>query len=171
MKINILLISKVILSGVLATLTQDIANVILRAIGAYRGLPPEIVTKWFAYAMEGTFFHQRIDASPEIGGSLVQTMILHYLIGIGMALIFLLAIKPMPRVNLTWAALVYGAITVAFPWFFMFPAMGYGFFGLGAPEGLGAIQGALLTHLAFGVGLAWSFHVLRIGGARASVHG
>jgi hypothetical protein len=164
-KRNSLLYCKVLLAGVLATFTQDVANVAFRAIGVYQGLPAEVVTKWFAYAMQGTFFHQHIDISPDIDGSLIQTMVLHYLIGICMALPFLLIVRRLPGVGLTTAALVYGAITVAFPWFFMFPAMGYGFFGLATPQDMGAIQGAFLTHLVFGAGLAWSFRVLRIGGA------
>jgi len=51
-------------------------------------------------------------------------------------------------------ALTYGLGTTVASYFFVYPSMGLGVFGLRSPEGMRAPLSSLANHLFYGVGLA-----------------
>ena len=57
---------------------------------------------------------------------------------------------------LVLAAVAFGLLTNVFPALFMFPAMGFGAFGQSGPPGLLLMRTAIVNHLIFGLGLAWT---------------
>jgi hypothetical protein len=50
-------------------------------------------------------------------------------------------------------ALAFGLSTNVLPWLLMFPAMGYGFFGVHGPEGTRLFVSSLINHACYGIGL------------------
>ena len=78
----------------------------------------------------------------------------HYVIGIILALAYLLAMSAMglsPH-NLV-SAVGFGLCTNLLPWLLMFPAMGYGWFGAQGPSGTRLFVSSLVNHRFYGVGL------------------
>jgi hypothetical protein len=57
-------------------------------------------------------------------------------------------------------ALSYGFATSVFPWFLVFPALGFGLLGLTGPPELKLFRSSLLNHLSYGFGLWWVAKVL-----------
>jgi hypothetical protein len=79
----------------------------------------------------------------------------HYAIGVGFAIPFILGWDLLvggPASPL-WA-FVYGIATTVASWFFVYPSMGLGAFGMRSPEGLRAPLSSLANHLFYAVGLA-----------------
>ena len=82
-------------------------------------------------------------------------IVTHYLIGVGLAVPFVLgwAVLVGGPVSPTWA-LAYGVTTTAASWFFVYPSMGLGAFGMRSQEGIRAVFSPLANHFFYGVGLA-----------------
>ena len=51
-------------------------------------------------------------------------------------------------------ALAYGVTTTIASWFFVYPSLGLGVFGLRSPEGIKSTLSSLANHLFFGIGIA-----------------
>ena len=57
-------------------------------------------------------------------------------------------------------ALGYGLATCVFPWFLVYPALGFGAFGSKGPSELRLFTSSVLNHLFYGFGLWWAATVL-----------
>ena len=49
--------------------------------------------------------------------------------------------------------LLWGLATTLLPWIMFYPAYGWGFFGLAAPQGTRPVLSPTVTHLVYGLGL------------------
>jgi hypothetical protein len=151
-------------AGVFATLVMDIAFVTGRVTG-FIGAPfPLPVGRWVVHSSRGQILHQTIQDAPAVRGEGPLTLLVHYLIGITLATVFLLLMPAAPPVATFVAAVIYGTGSSLLPWLVMFPAMGYGLFGSRAPAGGHMLRNSLWTHVMFGVGLgiwtAWIRYAL-----------
>ena len=115
------------LIGIVATLFMDVFGAIGRAIGYTAGVPPELVSKWLAQALSGHLFGPDIRTVIDGGLPVPVVLLVHYLIGVVLALglgaiveLFGLRVLPWP------AAIFYGVATTVFAVFFMYPGMGFG---------------------------------------------
>ena len=54
-----------------------------------------------------------------------------------------------------FVAVGYGLATCVFPWFLVFPALGFGLFGRKGPPELRLFTSSLMNHLFYGFGLWW----------------
>jgi len=82
------------------------------------------------------------------------TLPTHYVIGITLALLYLLLTSLAglsPRNPIV--ALAFALCTSLLPWLLMFPAMGYGWFGAHGPPGTRLFASSLVTHCFYGLGL------------------
>ena len=158
------------LAGVLATAMMDLGSAVLRRTGLISGLAPSLIGRWFAYLARGQFSHHTITQSPAVRAEIPTALAGHYLIGITLAVMFctlLLSYAPTPAQAML-LALGFGALTNALPWLWMFPSMGFGPFGTGAPSEWLLLRSSLVNHLVFGAGLALSTRWL---GIFAGCHG
>jgi hypothetical protein len=62
-----------------------------------------------------------------------------------------------------FVAVGYGLATCVFPWFLVFPALGFGVFGRKGPSELRLFTSSLMNHLFYGFGLWWSAKMLPLG--------
>ena len=56
----------------------------------------------------------------------------------------------------------YGLATCVFPWFLVFPALGFGAFGRKGPKELRLFTASVLNHSYYGFGLWWSAKLLQL---------
>ncbi len=136
--------------GVLSTLTMDLARPLLFRLGVCGPTPGNFAPRWFAHLLRGRLVHADIASAPALPGELPTFLVAHYLIGLTLAALYLL-LAGRAAGNFLWAGL-YGFATSVLAWLLMFPAMGYGAFGLrfaGTP-----IRTTALFHLVFGFALA-----------------
>ena len=145
---------KGVLVGVLATITMDALTTIASRLKLIAPLHPRLVGRWFVSIARGQLIVNDIGQLPAVHREVAIAVPLHYVIGITLALVYLLVSSTLglsPRSPL--AALGFALCTNVFPWFMMFPAMGYGWFGSRGPTGTRLFLASLVTHCFYGVGL------------------
>jgi hypothetical protein len=147
-----------LLAGLIATLTMDVGSAALRSTGLTAGLSPHLLGRWFAALARGGLGRRSILDAPASRGEVPLALVCHYLIGVGLTLAFLTLVraipsKPTPTAQIV-LALGFGLATNVLPWLVMFPSMGFGLFGRGAPSALLLLRTSFVNHLFFGVGLA-----------------
>jgi hypothetical protein len=153
--------------GVLATVTMDVLGSAARKAGLAAGASGKLVGRWYLGIAQGKFVHSDIADAPERPGEVRAAMVGHYLIGIALAVLYLfgvgwLGLSPTSLL----VALGYGLATCVFPWFLVYPSLGYGAFGLKGPSEMKPIISSVLYHLAYGFGLWWASMLIGLGHGR-----
>jgi len=149
-------------AGLLATLTMDLGalTMIVSGIaspGPYR-IVPNLLGRWVGSFPSGILFHFTILDTPPIPHEKVLGILCHYLIGISLTSLLLYPhVRIWHRKIALGSALLYGIATCIFPYFVMFPAMGFGVMGFKL-DGAGKLACfSALNHVIFGAGIfIWS---------------
>src|SRR5712691_8090380 len=152
MKIE-LLISAVIV-GLGATLVMDLWAAFLKR--AFNIPSPNycLVGRWLHHMTNGAFKHPSIAAAPQRPAECTTGWIAHYTIGALFAVALVALATPQWLQSPTlMPALVFGIVTVSFPFFVMHPSFGLGLAASKAPNPMQARLRSLMNHAAFGVGL------------------
>ncbi|MFC1529492.1 DUF2938 family protein [Gemmatimonadota bacterium] len=153
-----------IIVGFAGTVTMDVLASASRKLGLSAGAKGEWVGRWYLGLARGQFIHSDIITSPEQSGEVRVALVGHYFIGITLAVLYVLgsgAVGLSPGSIFT--AVGYGLATCVFPWFLMFPAIGFGLFGRkGSPE-LRLFTTSLMNHLFYGLGLWWISKLFLLG--------
>jgi hypothetical protein len=140
--------------GLGATLVMDLWGVFLRY--AFRFPAPDycLVGRWLCYMREGVFRHAGIARSAPKPAECAAGWIAHYLIGVVFALALVASVSPrwLESPTLT-PALVFGMVTVIFPFFVMQPCFGLGIAASKTPNPARARLRSLMNHAVFGLGL------------------
>jgi hypothetical protein len=111
----------------------------------------------------GRFAHADITSSPEQPGETRAALVGHYIIGVSLAVLYVFGAEWAGVSPTSFSVAVgYGLGTCIFPWFLVFPALGFGVFGRGAPRDLRVFTASVLNHLAYGLGLWWTANVLHL---------
>ena len=140
--------------GILATFTMDVLTVLTIKVGFIAPLPPRLIGRWFASVARGEVLHRDIAQVPAINHEFAIALPVHYAIGMTLTLIYLIA-SPVLGLNPRSPvfALGFALLTCVLPWFIMFPAIGYGWFGTHGPPETRLFLSSVVTHCFFGVGL------------------
>jgi len=152
-----------VLVGIAGTVTMDVLGIVSRKVGLAPGAKGRWLGRWYLGIPRGHFVHTNFATAPEQPGETRATLVGHYAIGITLAVFYVIGAE---RVGLSPASLVvavgYGLATCVFPWFLVFPALGFGAFGRRGPPELKLFTASLLNHLFYGFGLWWIANVLRL---------
>jgi len=140
--------------GIGATLLMDLWNLFLKHTFSIPSLNYCLLGRWLCHMPGGTFRHVSIANAPEKPFECAVGRIAHYTVGVVFALVFvtLVSVDWLVRPTLM-PALLYGIVTVVFPFFIMQPSFGL---GIGASRTSNPTQARLksvATHTVFGVGL------------------
>jgi hypothetical protein len=149
---------------VAATVTMDVLASASQRVGLTAGAKGKWVGRWYLGIARGQFVHQNITVAPEQAGEKRAALVGHYAIGIALAMVYVtgagwLGLSP----SVFLLALGYGFATSIFPWFMVFPALGFGLLGLKGPPELRLFTSSLINHLFYGFGLWWIAKVLPLG--------
>jgi hypothetical protein len=147
--------------GLGATFVMDLWAVFLKH--AFKIPAPNycLVGRWLRHMTDGTFTHSSIAAAARKPAECATGWFAHYLIGVLFAL-GLVAVTPGWLQSPTLLpALIWGMVTVGFPFFIMHPAFGLGLVASKAPNPMQARLRSLMNHVAFGIGLYVSALVMR----------
>lgn len=140
--------------GLGATLLMDLWNLFLKRAFGIPSLDYCLLGRWVLHMPGGTFRHPGIGAAAPKPGECAAGWIAHYGTGLGFAVVFVLLMSGewLARPTLL-PALLYGILTVVFPYFIMQPAFGLGVAASRTPRPLQARLKSLGTHTVFGTGL------------------
>lgn len=159
MKIEVL--PSAVAVGLGATFLLDIWGLLLNR--AFKVPLPNfcLVGRWLGHMTGGTFKHANITAAAPKPGECATGWIAHYVIGALFALALVALATPAWLQSPTvMPALVFGIVTVGFPFFILHPAFGLGIAASKTPDPLQARLRSLMSHTVFGVGLYVSALVL-----------
>ena len=141
--------------GVFSTVVMDIGEHVVKAFYPLsESLEPQYLGRWILNMFNGVFVHDDIQIANQFGFEIPVAILFHYLTGIVLVGIFLWLrnnIKNFP--DSIFMGLVYGWVTLLLPWLIMFPALGFGFFGLGADNDMNNIAASILAHSFYGLGM------------------
>jgi hypothetical protein len=145
-------------AGVLATLTMDGAMLAAGRLGgdawASDRLGPDVIGRWAAGLVRGRWCHDDIRAEPARRGELALGLLTHYVTGIVLTEVFLLAPRHGTSGPSLLGAIGFGVATAGLPLLVLYPSLGYGPFGLRTGDAARLDRIMLLGHVAFGVGIA-----------------
>jgi hypothetical protein len=143
-------ILRALVIGIGATLSMDLMSAAGRRAGLLHGVELEWMQRWFASALRGRPFVDDVRAISTPGLPLGATLLVHYAIGVTLAILYGILVGPRSSVS---TATAFGFLTCALPWLFMFPGMGLGAFGIHAPSEALLVRTSLVNHLVYGVAL------------------
>ena len=140
--------------GIGATLIMDLWNLFLRRGFGIPSLDYCLLGRWVRHLPAGTLRHASIAAAPSKPHECSIGWIAHYTIGITLSLLFVLmtSIEWLARPTVL-PALLYGIVTVVFPFFILQPSLGLGIASSRTANPTRARLKSLATHCVFGVGL------------------
>ena len=140
--------------GIGATLLMDLWNLFLKRAFSIPSLNYCLLGRWVRHMLGGTFRHVSISAAPQKRFECTAGWIAHYTVGLMLGLAFLVLAGGdwLARPTLL-PALLYGIVTVVFPFFIMQPSMGLGIAASKTAKPFTARLKSLMTHAIFGVGL------------------
>lgn len=153
-----------VVAGFAATATMDVLGNIARRLGVVVGAKGKWIGRWYLGILRGRFAYSDITVAPERPGEGRAAVIGHYVIGAALAVLYVagagrLGVSPRGLV----IALGYGLATCVFPWLLVYPALGFGAFGIKGPAELKLFSSSLLNHLFYGFGLWWAAALLPLG--------
>jgi hypothetical protein len=143
-----------IVIGIGASLLMDLWNLLLKRTFRIPSLNYCLLGRWLRHMPGGTLRHANINASARKSFECTVGWIAHYSIGVMLALAFLVLTSGDWLARPTFLpALLYGIVTVVFPFFIMQPSLGLGIAGSRTPNPWRARLKSLVTHTVFGLGL------------------
>jgi hypothetical protein len=153
-----LILMKGFIAGVLATVAMDLCALIgihfkIFNLGGLQ-IVPKFLGRW-TLAMAGQrkiFFEDLRIISPYRREELFGLLI-HYLIGVILGVIFFYFSEMMQIRNLFFWGIFYGFCTNIFPWFLMYPCMGFGILAKKVRAGTQILQFACINHIVYGAAL------------------
>lgn len=143
-----------VIVGLGATLLMDLWNLFLKLVFGVRSLDYGLLGRWLLHIPGGTLRHVSIAAAPRKRFERPIGWIAHYSIGVVFAVVFVAIVSRDWLLHPTLApALLFGIVTVVFPYFVLQPALGLGIASSKAPKPGAARLKSLATHIVFGIGL------------------
>jgi len=144
-----------VIIGIVGTIVMDILNYFFARTGTLSKIESEMIGRMVAGWGRGRFVYRHPSEMKKVPNEKVYGLAAHYLIGIGLAVPFVLCWGFLTEESLSplWI-FVYGVTTTAASWFFVYPCMGFGLFGRLSPDGIKATFSSLANHVFYGIGLA-----------------
>jgi hypothetical protein len=154
-KKNGIRIKEIIFMGIFSTLVMDLGEETIKALFPIKeSMAPQYLGRWILNMFNGVFIHDNIQTANHFRFEIPVAISFHYFTGFFLVGIFLWLrsnIKIFPSSMVM--GLVYGWITIFLPWLIMFPVLGFGFFGLGAQNGINNIIASIIAHSFYGLGI------------------
>lgn len=144
----------VLVVGVIATITLDLWQQILRLVFGIPITDWAMIGRWVGHFRDGQFVHRDIGKATPVAHERALGWLVHYVVGIGYAVVYLLLMafvfRSPPDLP---SALAFAAVSVVVTWFFMEPILGAGVMASRTPKPAVVRAQDLTSHLSLGVGL------------------
>lgn len=157
----LLLLEKIILVGVVATLVMDLWNLVLYFTFGI-SLDWSLMGRWIGNMFQGNFFLYGLEKAPAIKNEALIGWLVHYTVGTVYGICFLLfcykVIHKKPRFIY---ALIVALVFMVMPFLVYQPAIGMGYFASHASDPDFVRMITVSMHLSFGVGLYLAYRILK----------
>lgn len=140
--------------GIIATIAMDLIAIFQKRAFGIPSLNYAMVGRWLGHIPKGRVIHRPITQSAPIAAEAAIGWAAHYLIGVGFAAVYLGSRTAVGSTGLgPMAPILFGAATVAAPFFLLQPALGAGIAARRTPNPWIARMRSLIAHITFGIGL------------------
>ena len=147
-----MVILQALITGIVATATLDLWQQIYRLVFGTPITDWAMIGRWVGHI--GQFVQPDIGKAPPIANERVLGWIVHYVVGTGYAIVYLLLMRFIIGAPPSFiSALVFGAVSVSVTWFFMEPILGGGVMGSKIPQQASAMVHDFTSHVSLGLGL------------------
>lgn len=143
--------------GMIATLVMDSWSIFQSKVLKIPSLNYALVGRWVLYIPKGMWEHKSILQSPPLAGEYLLGWLLHYVIGVLFAALYLGCFGAEPRLEF---ALLFGVVTLVMPFLILQPCLGFGIAASKTPLPSRARFMSLFTHLSFGLGIYLALNVV-----------
>lgn len=145
---------RILVAGWAGATAADIGRAIYQWITGFPPVNWSITGRWFLMVLQGQPYVPDIGTAPSLPHELIAGHVAYYTISVVFAGIYLTLLKLMRREPTLWNGLIFGWVTLAFPFLLQMPLMGMGVLASAtATPGL-IIGRTLVHHSSFGLGLA-----------------
>ena len=145
----------ILLAGIFGMIMMDLLNLIFSRIGIISKIEVFMIGRMASGWIHGRFFYNHPEEMIKVEHEVLFGYFTHILIGISLAVPFIFGwnflIGGIPNFL---GAILYGMLTTSASWFYTYPSIGLGVFGLKSSEGFKAAFSSLVNHLFYGIGLA-----------------
>jgi hypothetical protein len=143
------------LLGIFATVFMDIlAKVVVKKGFVSAVVESKYIGRWVLHMLKGKFTHGDISLAPAWKNEERVSLITHFLIGIGLAGVYLLLEMNFPVMREQfWMPFAFGVATILLPWFWLFPSIGIGYVASKSPRRKDCIILSIINHANFGIGM------------------
>lgn len=148
--------------GLIATLFMDLWALIMSSFFNMKGLDYKILGRWISHIMKGQIKHNNILTIPPTAHEKLLGQLAHYLIGIFFAALLILVDANCLIEPTLSSPLMIAMLTLVAPFFIMQPCFGFGIAASKTPTPWSNRLKSLMAHLAYGLGLYLSSHILAI---------
>ena len=145
---------EIVIVGVVATTIMDLYQQLIRMVSGLARTNWALVGRWLALMPRGRFLHDTIADAPAVSGEDSIGWLFHYFMGIVFAGAYLIIVYgPMASEPNIANGLVFGLVTLVFPWLVLQPALGFGVCAAKLPNRGTVRTQNFASHLVFGAGL------------------
>ncbi len=139
--------------GIGATLVMDLWGLSLKRVFNIPASNYCLVGRWLRHMVNGVFKHASIAAAARKPAECAIGWLAHYTIGVLFALTLAFVAPGWLESPALAPALIFGLVTVIFPFFIMHPGFGLGLAASKTPDPTQARLRSLMNHAVFGLGL------------------
>lgn len=148
------IIFNAIIIGIGATLVMDCFALFQQRFFSILPLNYALVGRWLICIPKGIFSHKNILLTPPVHMESLVGWCAHYAIGVVFAAILIVFIGNNWLIEPTITpSVIFGILTVIFPYFLMQPCLGFGIAAAKTPKPNVARIRSLIAHTVFGLGL------------------
>jgi hypothetical protein len=148
----------VFLSGVLACLAMDAWQQLLKRVAGIPASNWAMVGRWFTLTLRSkTMYQPKIDDAMPVPHELPLGWLVHYGVSMLYAVVYATLIQASVIRPTLADGFLFGAVSVAVPWFYFMPCMGKGMMGRLTPNPTKACLVSLSNHLVYGTAMGLGF--------------
>ena len=155
------LLLRILITGLAGATAADIGRTIYQWLTGFPAVNWSVTGRWFLMVLQGQPYVPDIGAAPTLPNELIAGHAAYYTISVIFAGAYLLLLKAMKREPSLWSGLLFGWVTMVFPFLMQMPLMGMGVLASATATPWLIIGRTLVHHSSFGLGLALGAMVTR----------
>ena len=155
------LLLRILITGLAAATAADLGRTIYQWVTGFPTVNWSVTGRWFLMVLQGQPYVPNIGAAPALPNELLAGHAAYYTISVIFAAAYLLLLKMMKREPTLLSGLLFGWVTMAFPFLVQMPLMGMGVMASATATPALIIGRTLVHHSSFGLGLAIGAMVTR----------
>ena len=144
----------ILVTGLSGAMAADIGRTAYQWVTGFPSVNWSVTGRWFLMVLQGQPYVPGIGMAPSLPHELIAGHLAYYTISVVFATVYLVLLRLMKRELTLWSGLIFGWVTMVFPFLVQMPLMGMGVLASATATPWLIIGRTLVHHSSFGLGLA-----------------